>query len=181
MCHSDQTCLQLRQYLTTMEPTDPPFSEGGGRKMMETLFLSNWQYEKNGDRLANPARYTNGANADQLDASKGAMEKKRQEYRRGVPSYKRRRQRAGAPMQMSRKDTIKENTMKELSAFASDDTSLEDAQVQWAINEYVRLIYSADLQEPSAPRQWGGVWGSLVGPSLSGKRNRQPTCPRWCP
>lgn len=153
MCHSDQTCLQLRQYLTTMEPTDPPFSEGGGRKMMETLFLSNWQYEKNGDRLSNPARYTEGANADQLNLSKGAMEKKRQEYRRGVPSYKRRRQRAGAPMQMSRKDTVKESTLKELSAFASDDTSMEDAQVQWAIKEYVTIKSLTNIQEPSATRQ----------------------------
>lgn len=158
MCHSDQTCLQLRQYLTTMEPTDPPFSEGGGRKMMETLFLSNWQYEKNGDRLANPARYTNGAAADQLDPSKGAMEKKRQEYRRGVPSYKRRRQRAGAPMQMTRKDTVKESTMKELSAFASDDASMEDAQVQWAIKECVISCTVTNVQKSPDAGQRGIVW-----------------------
>lgn len=120
--------------------------------MMETLFLSNWQYEKNGDRLANPARYTDGASADQLDTSKGAMEKKRQEYRRGVPSYKRRRQRAGAPMQVSRKDTVKESTMKELSAFASDDAEMEDAQVQWAINEYVSHVVALICPEVCGPK-----------------------------
>ena len=61
---------------------------------METLFLSNWQHEKNGERLSNPARM----GGDQVK-SKGEIEKKKNEEqmrKRGVPSYKRRRTRAGA-------------------------------------------------------------------------------------
>jgi DNA excision repair protein ERCC-4 len=94
MTASDRTCLQLRQYLTTMEKTDPPFGPKAGRKMMETLFLSNWQHEKNGERLSNPAKLR----ADEV-SSRGEIEKKKNEEqmrKRGVPSYKRRRTRAGA-------------------------------------------------------------------------------------
>lgn len=97
MCSSDRTCLQLRQYLTTMEKTDPPFGPHAGRKMMQTLFLSNWMHEKNGERLSNPARYS-GEGADEVAMAKSGMEAKRMEARRGgAPSYKRRRMRAGAP------------------------------------------------------------------------------------
>jgi len=94
MTASDRTCLQLRQYLTTMEKTDPPFGPHAGRKMMETLFLSNWQHEKNGERLDNPAKL----HRDEV-SSKGEIEKKKNEEqmrKRGTPSYKRRRTRAGA-------------------------------------------------------------------------------------
>jgi len=94
MTASDRTCLQIRQYLTTMEKTDPPFGPHAGRKMMETLFLSNWQHEKNGERLDNPAKL----HRDEI-SSKGEIEKKKNEEqmrKRGTPSYKRRRTRAGA-------------------------------------------------------------------------------------
>lgn len=138
MCSSDRTCLQLRQYLTTMEPTDPPFSAGGGKKMMQTLFLSNWQHEKNGQRLANPSRYTNGAGADQVPTSKSGMEAKRiaeANRQRGAPSFKRRRMRAGAPARAGREPGIRESTMRELSAFEGGDVGMEDQQLQWAIGE----------------------------------------------
>jgi len=62
--------------------------------MMETLFLSNWQHEKNGERLDNPAKL----HRDEV-SSKGEIEKKKNEEqmrKRGTPSYKRRRTRAGA-------------------------------------------------------------------------------------
>lgn len=62
--------------------------------MMESLFLSNWQHEKNGETLSNPARMA----GDEV-RKRGDMEVKRVEEhhrRRGTPSYKRRRTRAGA-------------------------------------------------------------------------------------
>jgi DNA excision repair protein ERCC-4 len=77
-----------------MQKTDPPFGPHAGRKMMETLFLSNWQHEKNGESLSNPARMM----GDEV-RKRGEMETKRVEEssrRRGTPSYKRRRTRAGA-------------------------------------------------------------------------------------
>lgn len=135
MCSSDRTCLQLRQYLTTMEVTDPPFSAGAGKKMMQTLFLSNWQHEKNGQRLANPARYTNGAGADQVPTSGGMEQRIAEGRRRGAPSFKRRRMRAGAPARGARSAGIKESTMRELSAFEGGDVDMEDQQMQWAIGE----------------------------------------------
>lgn len=105
MCSSDRTCLQLRQYLTTMESTDPPFGPNAGRKMMQTLFLSNWMHEKNGQRLSNPARYADGEGADEVAMSKSGIDQKRMEARRGgAPSYKRRRMRAGAPAHGSRSE-----------------------------------------------------------------------------
>lgn len=94
MTASDRTCLQLRQYLTTMQKTEPAFGPQAGRKMMETLFLSNWQHEKNGERLSNPARM----GGDQVD-TKGDIERKKnqeQSRRRNASAYKRRRTRAGA-------------------------------------------------------------------------------------
>ncbi|KLT38478.1 hypothetical protein CC85DRAFT_281064 [Cutaneotrichosporon oleaginosum] len=130
MCSSDRTCLQLRQYLTTMEATDPPFSAGAGKKMMQTLFLSNWQHEKNGQRLVNPARYTNGAGADQVSTSKGMEQRMGEAKRRGAPSFKRRRMRAGAPARGSREPSIKESTMRELSAFEGGDEDDEMVEVQ---------------------------------------------------
>ena len=97
MTSSDRTCLQLRQYLTTMQQTDPPFGPQAGRKMMETLFLSNWQHEKNGERLTNPARMDGLNGADEVQGKKGELEEKRDKFgRRGVPAYKRRRLRGGA-------------------------------------------------------------------------------------
>lgn len=77
-----------------MQATDPPFGPKAGQKMMETLFLSNWQHEKNGESLSNPARMA----GDEV-RKRGEMEVKRGEdnnKRRGTPSYKRRRTRAGA-------------------------------------------------------------------------------------
>lgn len=102
MAASDRTCLQLRQYLTTMQKTDPPFGANAGRKMMETLFLSNWQHEKNGERLTDPTRMRQENGGDEVKVKKGEMEAKRlaeAKYRggkRGIPAYKRRRQRGGA-------------------------------------------------------------------------------------
>lgn len=135
MCASDRTCLQLRQYLTTMEPTDPPFSAGAGKKMMQTLFLSNWQHEKNGQRLANPAQYSNGAGADQVPTSKGMEQRMVEARRRGAPSFKRRRMRAGAPARDLREPGIKESTMRELSAFEGGGVDMEEQQMQWALGE----------------------------------------------
>ena len=77
-----------------MQKTSPPFGPHAGRKMMETLFLSNWQHEKNGERLANPARM----GGDQVN-TKGDIEKKKNEEalrKRNASSHKRRRTRAGA-------------------------------------------------------------------------------------
>lgn len=102
MTSSDRTCLQLRQYLTTMQKTDPPFGPRAGRKMMETLFLSNWQHEKNGERLSDPARMQQIQGGDEVRVPKGEMEAKREGARkdagrgRGRPSFKRRRLRGGA-------------------------------------------------------------------------------------
>ena len=61
--------------------------------MMETLFLSNWQHEKNGERLDNPAKL----HRDEV-SSRGEIEKKKNEeqMRKRMPNYKRRRTRAGA-------------------------------------------------------------------------------------
>lgn len=103
---------------------------------MQTLFLSNWQHEKNGQRLANPSRYANGASADQVPTSKSGMEKRMAEAnrRRGAPSFKRRRMRAGAPISAGREPGIKESTMRELSAFEGGD-GIEDQQMQWALGE----------------------------------------------
>ena len=74
---------------------------------METLFLSNWQHEKNGERLSNPSKMYGGRGHDEVKVKAGEMEEKRmkdaglRDYKgrgrgRGVPSYKRRRLRGGA-------------------------------------------------------------------------------------
>ena len=99
MTASDRTCLQLRQYLTTMKKTEPPFGSDAGRKMMETLFLSNWQHEKNGERLINPAKMKNGLEVDEVRVRQGKLEQKMQDRNpknKGQPRYKRRRLRGGA-------------------------------------------------------------------------------------
>jgi DNA excision repair protein ERCC-4 len=72
--------------------------------MMETLFLSNWQHEKNGRYLNNPNRYINGAAADQVEPQRGGMEEKRihEARRRNASAIKRRRLRAGAPARSGR-------------------------------------------------------------------------------
>ncbi|KAL7419755.1 DNA repair protein RAD16 [Cryptotrichosporon argae] len=141
MTSSDRTCLQLRQYLTTMQKTDPPFGARAGRKMMETLFLSNWQHEKNGERLANPSRMDGARGGDEVKTSKGGMEEKLEEAgrRRGIPAYKRRRRRAGAPESMGRygngnKESDKLARLKAHSAFAFDGSDVsENVQMQWAL------------------------------------------------
>ena len=109
MAASDRTCLQLRQYLSTMEKTDPPFNANAGRKMMQTLFLSNWQHEKNGERLTNPARMTQYQGGDEVRLPRGEMEEKRMNDAnrrggrgRGMPAYKRRRMRGGQVLQVRR-------------------------------------------------------------------------------
>ncbi|KAL1410200.1 DNA repair protein RAD16 [Vanrija albida] len=151
MTSSDLTCLQLRQYLTTMMPTDPPFSAGAGRKMMETLYLSNWQHEKNGQRLSNPSRYTDGVAGDQVAARSG-LDEKRIAAHRGAPSYKRRRRRAGAPVGPGRvnEPSLKEDLFKELSAFEPDGDDMEDVQVQWALNESLQEVGTSTQPIPVA-------------------------------
>jgi hypothetical protein len=55
--------------------------------------------------------------------------------RRGAPSFKRRRMRAGAPARGQRQPGIKESTMRELSAFEGGDVDMEEQQMQWAIGQ----------------------------------------------
>lgn len=88
-----------------MSRTDPPFGPQTGRKMMESLFLSNWQHEKNGEKLGNAGTGIHRSDNDEIRV-RGDIESKRMEDQRraerargrgrGVPSYKRRRQRGGA-------------------------------------------------------------------------------------
>lgn len=103
MTSSDRSCLQLRQYLTTMMKTDPPFGPNAGKKMMETLFLSNWSFENN--RVSLDA-YTRD-DRDEVRVKYGDMEKERNiGAERTIPKswqhdktrtyYKRRRMRGGA-------------------------------------------------------------------------------------
>ncbi|WWC87511.1 uncharacterized protein L201_002401 [Kwoniella dendrophila CBS 6074] len=167
MCSSDRTCLQLRQYLTTMQPTDPPFGPNAGKKMMETLFLSNWQHEKNGERLSDPNKMK-GDDGDEVRVKKGEMESKRLEDAkdrrgnngmrgRGVPAYKRRRLRGGATAAMAAPRLAdmerdhKETMMKAQSAFAGGDDSVEDPQMQWALAESSRNGGSSSSALPSDP------------------------------
>lgn len=68
---------------------------------METLFLSNWQHEKYGNRISDPATMADGEGGDQV-VRKGEMESKKAEDKRmrnGTPYYKRRRVRGGMPPQ----------------------------------------------------------------------------------
>ncbi|WWC68974.1 uncharacterized protein I206_102910 [Kwoniella pini CBS 10737] len=148
MCSSDRTCLQLRQYLTTMQTTNPPFGPHAGKRMMETLFLSNWQHEKNGERLSDPNKM-NGDEGDEVRVKKGEMEAKRLEDAkdrqrgtprgRGVPAYKRRRLRGGAAAAMAAPRLAdmerdhRETLMKAQSAFAGGEET--DGQMQWALAE----------------------------------------------
>ncbi|WVF66815.1 hypothetical protein IAT40_001557 [Kwoniella sp. CBS 6097] len=150
MASSDRTCLQLRQYLTTMQRTDPPFGPHAGQRMMETLFLSNWQHEKNGERLSDPNRMRQSNGGDEVRVRRGEMEEKRLEEAsrrgnprgRGIPAYKRRRIRGGAmssaPRLADMEREHKEAMMKASSAFAGGDEGLEDPQMQWALAESSR-------------------------------------------
>ncbi|WWD16753.1 hypothetical protein CI109_101184 [Kwoniella shandongensis] len=148
MTSSDRTCLQLRQYLTTMQKTDPTFGAHAGKKMMETLFLSNWQHEKNGERLSDPNRMQQSNGGDEVRVKKGEMESKRMEDAnrrgrgKGVPTYKRRRQRGGANFAAPRVADLerdhKETLMKAQSAFAGGEDGMEDPQMQWALSESSR-------------------------------------------
>nr|ODN98611.1 DNA excision repair protein ERCC-4 [Cryptococcus depauperatus CBS 7855] len=159
MTSSDRTCLQLRQYLTTMARTDPPFGPNGGRKMMETLFLSNWQHEKNGERLAGTRMHSKGE--DELRV-RGEIEKKRvEEHRRAergrLSSYKRRRQRGGGAVTAPRLAEIerehKEIMIKAQSAFAGDEDD-EDVQVQWALGQSSSIPSASNpsfILDPSLP------------------------------
>ncbi|WVQ62983.1 uncharacterized protein L199_001132 [Kwoniella botswanensis] len=168
MCSSDRTCLQLRQYLTTMQKTDPAFGPKAGKKMMETLFLSNWQHEKNGERLSDPNKMK-GDEGDEVRVKRGEMEEKRLEDAnqrrgangnrgRGVPAYKRRRVRGGAAAAMAAPRLAdmerdhKETMMKAQSAFAGGDEGMEDQQMQWALAESSRgagLSSSTPAPDPS--------------------------------
>jgi DNA excision repair protein ERCC-4 len=101
MVASDRTALQLRQYLTTMEKTEPAFGPKAGRRMMETLFLSNWIHEKDGVRLSDPMSLPDMRAGDEV-SKQGDMESKRAEERRLGASgkyYKRRRVRGGMAQQ----------------------------------------------------------------------------------
>lgn len=107
-----------------MSKTDPPFGPHAGRKMMETLFLSNWYHEKQGDKLSNPATMSVGDGRDEVSAEQGEMERKRKEIRereakmrgrgRGQPSYKRRRIRGGGSMPVGRKEDPEMSVREEL-------------------------------------------------------------------
>lgn len=72
---------------------------------MESLFLSNWQHEKNGEKLGSAGNGMHRSGEDEIrvrgDIESKRMEEQRRSERargrgRGVPSYKRRRQRGGA-------------------------------------------------------------------------------------
>lgn len=88
--------------------------------MMQTLFLSNWQHEKNGERLSNPARMKGYQGGDEVKVKKGEMEATRDKGRgggrggrggtanRGVPSYKRRRIRGGGTVPVGRREDKQE-------------------------------------------------------------------------
>ncbi|AAW45049.2 conserved hypothetical protein [Cryptococcus deneoformans JEC21] len=161
MTSSDRTCLQLRQYLTTMSRTDPPFGPNAGRKMMESLFLSNWQHEKNGEKLGSAGTGMHRSNEDEIRV-RGDIESKRVEEQRraertrgrgrGVPSYKRRRQRGGAaapaPRLAEMEKEHKEAMMKAHSAFGGGEND-EDTQMQWALGESTRSASFNDLSTPS--------------------------------
>ncbi|WVR04063.1 hypothetical protein IAU60_001062 [Kwoniella sp. DSM 27419] len=160
MTSSDRTCLQLRQYLTTMQKTDPPFSAHAGQRMMETLFLSNWQHEKNGERLSDPNRMSDMAGGDEVRIKKGEMEAKRLEEAkkregggrgRGTPAYKRRRLRGGmmssTPRLADMEREHKEALMKAQSAFGGGDDGMDDPQMQWALAESSRGSSSSSRQD----------------------------------
>ncbi|KIR71477.1 DNA excision repair protein ERCC-4 [Cryptococcus deuterogattii CA1014] len=161
MTTSDRTCLQLRQYLTTMSRTDPPFGPQAGRKMMESLFLSNWQHEKNGEKLGNAGTGIHRSDNDEIRV-RGDIESKRVEDQRraerargrgrGVPSYKRRRQRGGAAVPAPRLAEMekehKEAMMKAYSAFTGGEND-EDTQMQWALGESTRSASFTDLSTTS--------------------------------
>ena len=108
MVSSDRTALQLRQYLTTMQKTDPPFNGEAGRRMMNTLFLSNWQHERVGSEFLSGQERNAMADSrrpgDEARVSKDELHEKRVHGSVGVappprrmqqPSYKRRRLRGG--------------------------------------------------------------------------------------
>ena len=79
---------------------------------MQTLFLSNWQHEKNGERLSNPARMKQMQGGDEVRVPRGEMEEKRmndaKRRGRGTPAYKRRRLRGGQQPQVRRKASEEE-------------------------------------------------------------------------
>ena len=91
-----------------MIETDPAFGAQAGIKMMQSLYLSNWQHEKNGESMGDGGRMR-GPHGDEVKAKDDLLSAKRQreqdsgKYRgyyknRGQPSYKRRRLRGGATM-----------------------------------------------------------------------------------
>jgi DNA excision repair protein ERCC-4 len=73
--------------------------------MMETLFLSNWQHEKNGERLSNPAKMRGFQGGDEVKLKQGELESKTAGGGRGkgTPYYKRRRIRGGGSMQIGKR------------------------------------------------------------------------------
>jgi hypothetical protein len=90
-----------------MVRTEPPFGAHAGKKMMETLFLSNWQHEKNGERLSDPAKMKGYQGGDEVRVKRGEMEDKRLQSSRGrggkTPYYKRRRIRGGGVLPMGKR------------------------------------------------------------------------------
>ena len=109
MCSSDRTVMQLRQYLTTMQKTDPPFNGTAGRRMMNTLFLSNWQHERIGSEFLSGHEHATMLDSrhrgDETRLSRDELQQKKTEARNGLPAppprYKRRRLRGGALQSMA--------------------------------------------------------------------------------
>ncbi|KAK4688167.1 DNA excision repair protein ERCC-4, partial [Tremellales sp. Uapishka_1] len=184
MTTSDRTCLQIRQYLTTMERTNPPFSATAGRKMMETLFLSNWQHEKNGERLSNPSKMESFNGGDEVKVQKSGLEEKAAAERlkkSRASYYKRRRQRGGLAGQMGRDKELeaaslshKEAMLLAHSAFGGEDLNEEnDGQMQWALggSALTENGFGAAREQvahvPAPPQRLGPTPGALSDPETS--------------
>lgn len=85
--------------------TDPPFGPHAGRKMMESLFLSNWQHEANGAHRMRGPGGDEVRKKDEMQIAKKAQDASKDKFGayyknrgRGQPSYKRRRLRGGATL-----------------------------------------------------------------------------------
>jgi DNA excision repair protein ERCC-4 len=85
-----------------MQKTDPPFNGEAGRRMMNTLFLSNWQHERIGSEFLSDqergAMVKDRHAADQARTKRDELHDKRMEGVRSTPApptYKRRRTRGG--------------------------------------------------------------------------------------
>lgn len=151
---------------------------------METLFLSNWQHEKNGERLNNPSRMEDGLGSDEV-TKKGDIEGKRNDdmmRKKRASELKRRRERGGKVGSAGRGlvgdeeayvlfslmgwlglrvcDRARKRAMlMAQSAFAGGDAVLgEDEQIQWAIGE--SYVYHLSCTEITTARTPG--WSALA-------------------